>query len=188
MKRCLPASSRRTWWSTLLRVFHHRNRGLVYSTETRHPSPDSSAETTTLLGLQGVLVRYLQLKGGISMYIYVCTINSYVNLCVHHLFPCTFVCTIYSHVHLCVHYLFPCVSMCGPFSPMCIYVCTIYSLVHLCVHHLFHVHLCEHHLFHVHLCVHHLFPCASMCAPFIPMCIYVCNIYSHVHPCECHLF
>ena len=51
---------------------------------------------------------------------------------------------------------------------MCICMCTIYS--------------------YVHLCVDHLFPCASMCAPFIPMRIYVCTIYSHVHLCLHHLF
>ena len=32
------------------------------------------------------------------------------------------------------------------------------------------------------------FQCAIMCARFIPMCIYVCKIYSHVHLCVQHLF
>ena len=41
---------------------------------------------------------------------------------------------------------------------------------------------------HVYLYVHHLFSCASTCAPFILMCIYMCTIYSHVYLDVQHLF
>ena len=34
----------------------------------------------------------------------------------------------------------------------------------------------------------HSFPCAFVCAPLIPMCIYVWTIYSHVHLCVHHFF
>ena len=101
----------------------------------------------------------------------------------------------FSNVQLCVQDLFPCASMCARFIPMCIYVCNIYSNVHLCVHHLFpsisFIPMCIYVYIiysNVHICVHHFFLCASMCVPFIPMCIYVCTIY--LFPCAslCALF